>query len=204
MTFLSARPSPASAILRDVPVLRQQRGLEEGALERAGLRHVHLAEAAALADHDRPGMQTAGTPRRSRRAPAPPRAARRQYRHHPVAAPPRGHLPYVHRASFREPQLVFSSTPELVPALASTGLRTRPRSEAIRSPEISIPTMIAAPKTMNCIPGLRPRISSICVSRVSPSFTFFLQFSKIDFVGCNVNNFYNNFYMIQVLLLYIY
>ena len=44
---------------------------------------------------------------------------------------------------------------------ADRGRKRRPRSDAIRSPEISIPTMIAAPKTMNCHPVAMPRIRSI-------------------------------------------
>src|ERR671931_493262 len=73
------------------------------------------------------------------------RREQRQERHHPQlsrCAP----LFYVHRASFRHLAPV-SEPASTVRAGDPVGRKTRPRSDATRSPETNIPTMIAAPKT---------------------------------------------------------
>ena len=144
LTFRSARPRPASAILR-CRLLREERGLEERLAEGAGLGLVHLAEAAALAE-DRPAPRPASCrccP--AGRAIAEPReqTSARTRRIAPLRL--RRLSEGASFASFREPQLGL--LPIAIARRSSDDRSSGRGATAIRSPRY-IPTMIAAPKTM--------------------------------------------------------
>src|SRR6187551_3195005 len=167
---------PAEACERDLArrlVLRKQRRLEERVLEGGRLGGVHLAEALPGRDDDRlrgRRLLAVGAPAARRREDE--RGAEHYECQHPhpegASAGRSRLLPTLHHASFsREPQLVSPFISGRVPGAVSIVRRRRPRSNATRSPETSIPTMIAAPNTMNCNAVERPRMSSICVRNVS-------------------------------------
>src|SRR6185437_14265798 len=142
--------------LRDVlchRVGRQQLRAEQGLRERLRICLVDLAEAAGGAG----GLRLAGAAGARRREHQ--RRAEYERQHHQGRSP----SAYVHRSSFSVPQPVLTPTARWALPPVSVGRRTRPRIAATRSPETSIPTRIAAPKTMYCIAVESPRISSICV-----------------------------------------